>query len=48
MNKIGSILAGTGVIIVLYLFLTNGKESVEIINSISSTYTNGIKALQGR
>lgn len=48
MSKFVSILAGIGTLIGIYLFLANGKETTNIINSIGSNSISGIKTLQGR
>jgi len=47
-NKVFDIFAGMGILIGIYLFLANGKQSVAIINSIAGNTTQGIKVLQGR
>jgi hypothetical protein len=41
-------IAGIGILIGIYLFLANGKQTVSIINSIAGNTTSGIKVLQGR
>ena len=48
MGTISKILAGTGVLIAIYLFLTNSKATANIISQLGSTYTGGVKVLQGR
>jgi len=48
MHNIIKILTGIMVLIVIYLFLANGKETVKIINSIASNTIDGIQVLQGR
>lgn len=48
MNYIVKIMGGIGVLIAIYLFLSNGSQTVKIINSVASNMTNGIQVLQGR
>lgn len=48
MNKLVGIISMVFLLIGVYLVLKNGKESVNIINSMASNSVNGIKALQGR
>lgn len=48
MSKVVTVLTGIGVLIGIYLFLANGKETTSIINSIGSNGISGIKVLQGR
>lgn len=45
---IGKILAGVGTLIGIYLFVSNGSQTVKIIDSLSRNATSGIKTLQGR
>jgi hypothetical protein len=47
MSMIAKILSGTAILIGLYLFLTNGKETAGIISAIGNTYTGAVKTLQG-
>jgi hypothetical protein len=48
MNKVVSIISGIGVLILVYLFLSNSTSSVKIINSVATNSIKGIKTLQGR
>lgn len=48
MNYIFKVLSGIGALIAIYLFLSNGSQTVKIINSVASNMTNGIQVLQGR
>lgn len=48
MGTFNKVLSGTGLLIMLYLFLVNSKATVSIISQLGSTYTGGVKTLQGR
>ena len=48
MSHLSSWLAGIGMLIAIYLFLSNANSTVKIINSIASNSINGIQVLQGR
>lgn len=48
MNNIMKILGGIGVLIAIFLFLSNGGVTMSVINTISSNLINGIQVLQGR
>ena len=48
MGTLNKLLAGTGLLIALYLFLSNSKATTSIISQLGSTYTAGVKVLQGR
>ena len=48
MNHISRWLAGIGVLIAIYLFLSNADSTAQIINSIASNTVDGIQVLQGR
>lgn len=48
MNRVFDIVGGIGLLIMLYLFLANGKQTTSIINSIAGNSVKGIKTLQGR
>lgn len=48
MNQIVTVLSGIGVLIGIYLFLSKGSQTVNIINTIASNSIQGIKTLQGR
>ena len=47
-GKIGMILTGTFTLVAIYLFLSNSGGTVKIISQLGSTYTSGVKTLQGR
>lgn len=47
-GKLSSLLAGTGMLIALYLFLKNANSTTSIISQLGSTYSQGVKVLQGR
>ena len=42
------IISGTGLLICLYLVLSNSKATVNIVNSLGGVYTKSVKTLQGR
>lgn len=44
----GKFIGGIGLLIAIYLFLSQSNSTVNIINSFASNSINGIKALQGR
>lgn len=48
MGNIYKVISGIGVLIALYLFLSNATDTVRVINSLSSAGLNGIQVLQGR
>ena len=48
MKDIVAILTGIGMLIAVYLFLSNGDKTVKIISTIAENTTAGIKTLQGR
>jgi hypothetical protein len=48
MNEIGKWIAGIGVLIAIYLFLSKSDETTKIISTLASNTTQGIKVLQGR
>lgn len=49
MRKVlAEVLGGIFVLILLYLFFTNGEKSVALINAIATNSISGIKVLQGR
>lgn len=48
MGTISKILSGTAVLIGMYLIISNSRETVNIVNSLGSVYTSGVKTLQGR
>lgn len=48
MRTVVEVLSGIGILIGIYLFLSNGKQTVNIIDTIGSNSIKGIKTLQGR
>lgn len=48
MSSITKVVSGVGVLIALYLFLSNATETSDIINTIGKNSINGIAVLQGR
>lgn len=46
--KISELLAGTGFLIGMYLLLNNARSTTNIISQLGSTYSQGVKTLQGR
>ena len=48
MHTVTKVLSGIGILIGIYLILSNGHETSKLINSVMSSATNGIKVLQGR
>ena len=48
MGTISKVLSGTAVLIGMYLIISNSRETVNIVNSLGSVYTSGVKTLQGR
>lgn len=48
MGTISKILSGTAILIGMYLILKNSKSTVDVVNSLGSTYTGAVKTLQGR
>lgn len=46
--KIGKIISGMGLLIAVYLFVSNANETAKIITSLGENTTRGIKVLQGR
>lgn len=48
MGGILKILSGIGVLIAIYLFLSNGNQTVKIINSFSEALSTNTQVLQGR
>lgn len=48
MREIGNILAGIGLLIAIYLFLSHGSTTAKIIQTIAENSIAGIKTLQGR
>lgn len=48
MNKVFDVIAGIGMLIAIYLFLSNYKATTSVISTIASNGISGIKTLQGR
>lgn len=48
MNKVFEVVSGIGILIAVYLFLSNYKATTSIISSLASNSISGIKVLQGR
>lgn len=48
MNHISGWISGIGVLIFIYLVLSKGDESVNIIKAIAESGTSAIKTLQAR
>lgn len=48
MHTIVKVLTGTGLLIMLYLFLSHGNQTAKIIDSLASNSIKGIATLQGR
>jgi hypothetical protein len=46
--NLGKMIAGIGLLIGIYLFVSNSDKTVKIINAIGSNSTKGITVLQGR
>ena len=48
MNTVSKLLAGTGILIAVYLVVTNPNGFSADTNSLSGAYVSGVKSLQGR
>ena len=48
MGTVTKLLSGTFVLIMVYLVAKNSKATVNIVKSLGSVYTSGVKTLQGR
>ncbi|CKE75959.1 Uncharacterised protein [Streptococcus pneumoniae] len=48
MSRVLGIVSGMGMLIAVYLFLNNAKQTTQIIDSIAGNGVKGIKTLQGR
>lgn len=48
MGMIAKVLSGTAVLVGMYLILKNSSSTVDVINSLGSIYSSGVKTLQGR
>lgn len=47
-GKIISVLSGVGILIALYLFLSNASETTSIIKTLGTQSINAVQVLQGR
>ena len=48
MHNLMKFFGGIGILIAIYLFLSNGGSTISIVNTISKNMINGIQVLQGR
>lgn len=48
MGRMLGVLSGIGMLIAIYLFLSNSRQTTQIIDSIAGNGVKGIKTLQGR
>ena len=48
MGTVTKIISGTGILVAIYLFLSNYTATTKIISQLGSTYTGSVKTLQGR
>ncbi|WP_215586102.1 hypothetical protein [Bacillus mycoides] len=48
MGRILGVISGIGLLIALYLFLSNARQTTQIIDSMAGNAVSGIKVLQGR
>ncbi|MES5883190.1 hypothetical protein [Bacillus cereus group sp. MG21] len=48
MSRVLGIISGIGMLIALYLFLNNARQTTQIIDAIAGNGVKGIKTLQGR
>ena len=48
MSMISKLLAGTGILIAIYLFVKNANGTASIIDTLGGVYADGVKTLQGR
>ena len=47
-GKIAIVMRCTFTVIAIYLFLKNSSSTTKIISQLGTTYSNGVKTLQGR
>lgn len=47
-GTVGKVLAGAGVLIAVYLVVSNPNGASSVTNSISGAFNSGAKTLQGR
>ena len=48
MGTVTKIISGTGILIAIYLFLSNYTATTKVISQLGSTYSSSVKVLQGR
>lgn len=48
MGKVMEIISGMGMLILVYLLVTNSKSTATVVNSLGSNLTSTVKVLQGR
>ena len=48
MNNVMSVISGIGILIGMYLVLSNATAATQIISTVASNSINGIQVLQGR
>ncbi|MGE2624072.1 hypothetical protein ACQH8C_23240 [Escherichia coli] len=48
MGRMLGVLSGIGMLIAIYLFLSNSRQTTQNIDSIAGNGVKGIKTLQGR
>ena len=48
MSTVNKLLAGTGILVAVYLVLTNPNGFSADTNSLSGAYVSGVKAVQAR
>lgn len=47
-SRIVEVLSGMGILIAIYLLLSNGEQTTSIIRQLGNTVTGSVKTLQGR
>ena len=47
MNTVKNVLAGIGILIVIYLILSKGDMFVKLVDTVSTGFSNGIQTLYG-
>ena len=48
MRQLTNILGGIGILIAVYLILTNARATTQVLTGLISSASDGIKVLQGR
>ena len=48
MSTIYKVLSGIGILIAIYLFISNGHTTISTINSLSNALATNVQVLQGR